>query len=307
MDRRAAIVLGVIFGGLFLALFAFLALAVSVVSHEGIAGRRYGAGNIGLVEVKGAITESGKAVRELHRFLEDDAIKAVIVRVDSPGGAVAPSQEIHAEVKRVSEKKPVVVSMGNVAASGGYYLATSATRIMANPGTVTGSIGVIAQLPNVSEIADRVGFHMNTVKSGPAKDLGNPFRPFTEEDRLLYQGVIDDVYRQFVAAVSAGRNLPEEQVRAIADGRVLTGEQAKAAGLVDDLGNYQDAVALAGALGGVEGEPRVVEPRSDEPFPFERFLTDSVREAVRAAVGEVRGQLQGGSAVSGPHYLLPGY
>lgn len=306
MDRRAAIVLGVIFGGLFLTLFAFLVLAISVVDRAG-GGKTYGAGNVGLVEVKGPITDSEKAVRDLHRFGEDDDIKAVIVRVDSPGGAVAPSQEIQAEIERLKEKKPVVVSMGNMAASGGYYLATSATRIIANPGTITGSIGVIAQLPNLTEIADRVGFHMNTVKSGPAKDAGNPFRPFTESDREIYQNVIDDVYRQFVGAVASGRNLPEEQVRAIADGRVLTGEQAKEAGLVDDLGNFQDAVSLAGELGGVEGEPRLVEPRKNEAFPFERFLSQSVRDAVRAAAGELRGQLQGGSAAPGPQYLLPGY
>ena len=307
MDRRAAIVLGVIFGGLFLSLFAFLVLAISVVNRAGVGSKGYGSGNVGLIEVKGPITESEKTVRDLHRFGEDDAIKAVIVRVDSPGGAVAPSQEIQAEIERIKERKPVVVSMGNLAASGGYYVATAATRIVANPGTITGSIGVIAQLPNVSEIADRIGFQVNTVKSGAAKDVGNPFRPFTESDRAIYQSVIDDVHKQFVGAVVAGRNLPEEDVRAIADGRVLTGEQAMEAGLVDELGNFQDAVSLAGELGGVEGEPRLVEPRKHDTFPFERLLSQSVRDAIRAAAEELRDHLRGGSGSPGPQYLLPGY
>ncbi|HEY0840739.1 MAG TPA: signal peptide peptidase SppA [Vulgatibacter sp.] len=311
MDRRTAIVLGVIFGGLFLALFAFLALAIVVVNHgkqEGyVYGRGSGSGDVGVVEVKGPIAESEKTVRDLHRFLEDDSIKAVIVRVDSPGGAVAPSQEIHAEVIRLKQKKPVVISMGSAAASGGYYLAAGASHIVANPGTITGSIGVIAQLPNLTEIADKVGFRMNTVKSGSAKDLGNPFRPFSETDRDVFQGLIDDVFGQFVRAVAEGRDLPEAEVLAIADGRILTGKQAMAAGLVDQLGNFEDAVVTAGELGGVEGKPRLVHPPKEPTFPFERFLSESVREAVRAGIGELRGQLQGEAQAPAVRYLLPGY
>ncbi len=307
MDRRAAIVLGVIFGGLFLALFAFVILAVAVVGRGGGHGRFASSGNVGVVDVIGPISDSDKHVRDLHRFLDDDKIKAVIVRVDSPGGSVAPSQEIYAEVKRLAERKQVVVSMGNVAASGGYYLAAPATRIVANPGTITGSIGVITQLPNLTEIADKIGFQMNTVKSGPAKDIGNPFRPFSEEDRAVFQGLIDDVYRQFVAAVADGRGIPVEDVRKIADGRILTGEQAQAAGLVDDLGNFNDAVTLAGELAGIQGEPKLVYPAKDEPLFFQSFVNGSVREAVRAAASELNAQLRGEAGADRVEYRLPGY
>ncbi|AKU91038.1 signal peptide peptidase SppA [Vulgatibacter incomptus] len=305
MDKRAAIVLGVIFGGLFLALFGFLILAFSVAGGAG-AGK-LGAGNVGVVEVKGPITDAEDEVKALHDFLEEDRIKAVVVRVNSPGGAVGPSQEIHAEIRRLAEEKPVVVSMGDVAASGGYYLAVAADKIVANPGTLTGSIGVITQFPNVTAIAEKIGFQMNTVKSGAAKDIGNPFRPFTEADRKVFEGLVDDVYRQFVGAVVEGRKLPEEQVKAIADGRVLTGEQALQAGLIDQLGNFNDAVDLAAELAGIEGKPKLVYPEKEEPLSLHRLLRASVREGVRAVADELRLQLRSEtSAAPRVEFRLPG-
>lgn len=307
MDKRAVVVLVAIFGSLFLALFGFLFLAWSATSGER-GGPSFGAGDIGVVEVKGPILDGEDAVEQLHEFLLHDGIRAVVVRVDSPGGAVAPSQEIAAEVKRLAEKKTVVVSMGNVAASGGYYLSAPATKIVANPGTVTGSIGVITQLPNVSQITDKIGFEMNVVKSGPAKDVGNPFRPFTEDDRQVFQRLIDDVYGQFVRAVAEGRNLPEEKVRSIADGRILTGAEAKEAGLVDELGNFHDAVQLAADLVGIEGEPQLVYPPEKHGFSLESLFTGGARALAKAAADEVQlrieGRAGGGASVQ---YLLPGY
>lgn len=303
MDKRAVVVLVVIFGGVFVALFGFLFLAWSTV--QGAGGPRLGGGQIGVVEVKGPIVESDEVVEQLHDFLEDDRIRAVVVRVDSPGGAVAPSQEIATEVKRLAGEKHVVVSMGNLAASGGYYLAAPATRIVANPGTLTGSIGVVSQFANLTEIADKIGLQMNTVKSGPAKDAGNPFRPFTEEDRALFQHMVDGVYLQFVRAVAEGRNLPEEDVRKIADGRVLTGEEAKNLGLVDDLGNFNDAVKIAADLAGIEGEPRLVYPSKKKGFAWETFLTEGARAAVRAVADEVQTRVEGGG--NQVRYILPGH
>jgi protease-4 len=307
LDKRAVAVLALIFGGLFVALFGFLFLAFLAVQGgaEGRPTGPFGHGRIGVVEIKGPIDESDDAVKHLHEFLRDDRVPAVVVRVDSPGGAVGPSQEIHAEVKRLAGKKPVVVSMGNLAASGGYYLSVPATRIVANPGTITGSIGVITQLPNVTALADKLGVQVNTVKSGPAKDIGNPFRPFSDEDRTVFQGMIDDVYDQFVRAVAEGRKLPVDKVRAIADGRVLTGEQAQEAGLVDELGNFRDAVRIAAELGHVEGEPELVYPPKEEPFLLRELLAGSVRDAVHAGVDELKGELTGGGSSAGVQYLLP--
>ena len=304
MDRRSVVVLGIVFGGVFLALFGFLLLAWGAMQgdRKSYAASPFGDGQIGVVEVKGPIMESDEPVEQLHEFLEDERIKVVIVRVDSPGGAVAPSQEIHAEVRRLAEKKKVVVSMGNLAASGGYYLAAPATRIVANPGTITGSIGVITQLPNFTEIADKIGFRMNTIKSGPAKDIGNPFRAFTEEDRLVFQTMIDSVYLQFVRAVAEGRKLPEEEVKKIADGRVLTGEQAKELGLVDELGNFQDAVRIAAELGGIEGEPHLVYP-PEKDMSLRELLSGGARAAVKAGADELRDSVS--SHRGAVQYLLP--
>jgi len=305
VDKRSAWVLGAIFAGVFLSLFGFLFLAWTVVRNDGPRG--FGRDRIGVVEIKGPIVESDEAVEHIHDFLEDDGIRAVVVRVDSPGGAVAPSQEIHAEVKRLADAKHVVVSMGAVAASGGYYLAAAADRIFANPGTLTGSIGVISQVPNVAQITDRIGFRMNVVKSGEAKDVGNPFRDFTDADRAIFQAMVDKVYEQFLRAVVEGRDLPEEKVRAIADGRILTGEEALEHGLVDELGNFHDAVRAAADLAGIEGEPRLVYPPEKRRFGFEALFADGARAAVRAGVEELRAQIDGEAAGFRLQYLMPGH
>lgn len=236
---------------------------------------------IGVVEITGMLSGSDPVVRQLVSFKKDDSIKAVILRVDSPGGAVAPSQEIHDEVIRVAAKKPVVVSMASVAASGGYYVSIPAHRIVANPGTITGSIGVIMQFTNLEELYGKLGLKSLVVKSGEHKDIASPFRPMTSEDRKILQGVIDDIYDQFVSAVAEGRNLPVEKVRNLADGRIFTGRQAKEIGLVDELGGMQDAVGIAKDLAGISGEPKLVYPPKDKENLLKYFVEESASQVGR--------------------------
>lgn len=234
---------------------------------------------VGVVEVKGIILDSGETIRQLRECAKNDRVKAVVLRIDSPGGVVAPSQEIHEEVKRLAEKKSVVVSMGSVAASGGYYIAAPATIIYANPATITGSIGVIMKLSNLQDLMNKVGVKPVTIKTGRFKDIGSPARPMTVEDRALLQGVIDSSFGQFIRAVAQGRKLPESQVRQLADGRILTGEQALAVKLVDRLGNMQDALNEAARFGGIEGEPVQFKPKKD------RKLLDLLAEGASSQLG----------------------
>lgn len=219
-----------------------------------------GKNGVGLVEVKGMIVDSRETVRQLRYFLKKDDIKAVVLRVDSPGGVVAPSQEIYEEVKKFAAKKNIIVSMGSLAASGGYYLSAPATMIIANPGTITASIGVIIKLSNIESLMDKIGIKATVIKTGKFKDSGSPARQLTEEDRAMFQAVIDSTHNQFIKAVAQGRKLSEEQVRTIADGRVLSGEQALALKLVDKLGTLQDALEEAGRRSGISGEPEIVLP-----------------------------------------------
>ena len=303
MDKRAAIVLGVIFGGLFLVLFGFMLLAYSALKSastgvsletETTVGAR-----IGIVEAKGTIGEaapagidSDKIVKLLKKYEKDDDIKAIVLRVDSPGGAVAPSQEIYDAVKRIKARKKVVVSMGGMAASGGYYISAPADRIFAEPGTLTGSIGVIFLHFNVRGLLEWAKIEETTLKSGKYKDTLSPFRPIQETDREEIQSISDDVYSQFVQAVAQGRGMPEARVREIAEGRIYTGKRAKELKLVDELGGFDDAIAAAWGLAGQSGEPKVQYP------PREREL--SLRDLVRGAFqGAFQGATEG--VRSAPH------
>lgn len=215
---------------------------------------------VGLVEVKGMILDSKETNRQLRYFLKQDSVKAVVLRVDSPGGIVAPSQEIYAEVKKFAARKKIIVSMGSLAASGGYYISAPATLIYANPGTITASIGVILKLSNIESLMDKIGIKSYTLKTGKYKDSGSPLRQFSAEDRAMLQSVIDNTHQQFVRAVAEGRRLPIADVRKIADGRILSGEQARDHKLVDRLGTLQDAIEEAGRLAGISGEPELLLP-----------------------------------------------
>jgi len=241
---------------------------------------------VGLVEVKGMILDSRETVRQLRHFLKKDAIKAVVLRVDSPGGVVAPSQEIYEEVKRFASKKKIVVSMGSLAASGGYYISAPATMIYANPGTITASIGVIIKLSNIEALMDKIGIKATVIKTGKYKDSGSPVRELTAEDRAMFQSVIDSTHNQFVKAVASGRKLPEDDVRRIADGRVLSGEQAMALKLVDRLGTFQDAIEEAGKMAGIKGEPEIILPPKKK-VNYLDLLTEGVEESFDGALNKV--------------------
>ena len=233
-----------------------------------------GEDRIALIRVEGVILDAQQTVGDLKKFGESPSVKAIVLRIDSPGGGVVPSQEIHDAVLRVRNKqnKAVVASMGTVAASGGYYIAAATDRIIANPGTLTGSIGVIMELANLEGLLKKIGVENVVVKSGRHKDIGSPFRKMSDEDRRILQSVMDDVHTQFIEAVAEGRSLDVADVRPLADGRIFTGRQAKEVKLVDELGDLDDAIKLAADLAGIEGEPKVVEPRK-------RF---SVRELIES-------------------------
>ena len=246
---------------------------------------------IGLVEVKGMILDSKETIRQLRHFLKQDGIKAVVLRVDSPGGIVAPSQEIYEEVKKFAAKKKIIVSMGSLAASGGYYISAPATMIYANPGTITASIGVILKLSNIEALMDKIGIKSHTLKTGKYKDSGSPLRKFSPEDRAMLQSVIDNTHEQFIRAVAEGRKLPIDDVRKIADGRILSGEQAKGVKLVDRLGTLQDAIEEAGKQAGIKGEPEVILPPKKK-VNYLDMLADGVEEkfdgTLKSALGGMR-------------------
>jgi protease-4 len=260
------------------AIFVFFLLLIVVVGKMSGRSSRFVLGDkVGYVTIAGAITTSEKIIEQIDIFKEDSSVKAIVLRVNSPGGGVSPSQEIYDEVKAAAAVKPVVVSMGSVAASGGYYIAVPAQRILANPGTITGSIGVIMQFTNVEELLGKVGLKSQVVKSGLHKDIGSPVRPMSSADREILQSLIDDVYAQFVQAVAESRQMDLEKVRQLADGRIFTGRQALQAGLVDELGGYQDAIRVAAELAGIKGKPKVVYPAADKEELLEYFIQETAQ------------------------------
>ena len=238
-------------------------------------------GHVGLVELVGEITESETVVDQLDRMQRDPSVKAVVLRVDSPGGGVAASQEIYDAVQRVKDEgKPVIASMGGVAASGGYYVACAADSIIANPGTLTGSIGVIMSFPNTEELFRKVGVHFETIKTGKFKDVGSMWRPMTDEERTLLQGVLGNVYDQFIDAIVDGRGMKKEDILPYADGRIFSGDQALEYGFVDKLGSLEDAIEMASSMVKIEGRPSVVrkERRRVSLFDFFDEKMNPVRE-----------------------------
>jgi len=226
-----------------------------------------GGDRVALVKIEGLLVSSEQIVNELNDYAEDGSIKAIILRIDSPGGGVVVSQEIYNAVTNAKkEGKKIIVSMGTVAASGGYYVAAAADKIVANPGTLTGSIGVKMEFANVEKLLEKIGVKGMIVKAGEYKDIGSPFRDMTDQEKKLLQGVIDDVHSQFIEAVAEGRHLPAADVRAIADGRIFTGRQALDLKLVDQMGDLADSIRLAGELAGIKGKPKVVEKKKKIPF-----------------------------------------
>jgi len=261
MARRHPVLRGLAIVVVVAAGLAALVVGLAVLRGEPL-GERFSFGNtVAVVEVRGVISDAADTVEALDRLRQHDATVGVVLRVDSPGGAVAPSQEMYDAVWRLRARKPVVASLGNVAASGGYYVASAADVVVADPGTLTGSIGAIMEVHNVASLAEKLGVSQTVVKSGRFKDVGQPLRPMTDEERVLLQRMVDDVLGQFVDAVARGRGMEAGRVRALADGRVYSGAQAREVGLVDELGGLADATRIVWARAGQAGEPRVTHVR----------------------------------------------
>jgi protease-4 len=266
------IFLSIVFIGLMFTGIAFLVLA-SAIKSGGSEYYSHGSGDkIGLVEINDVIMSSENTVEQIKKYREDKSIKAIIVRINSPGGGVAASQEIYEEVKKTRNSgKIIVVSMGSIAASGGYYIACGSSLIVANPGTLTGSIGVIAEFITIKDLADKLGIKENTFKSGELKDSGDPFRDVNEKDKAYFQDVVDNSFGQFLDVVSKERKIDKEKLLPSANGRVFTGLQAKDLGLIDSLGTFEDAIRITSKMAGIEGEPRIV--REKKKFSiFEKII-----------------------------------
>lgn len=263
MARRRDVVIGVIIAVSFLLVLGFFGLViVGVISEGGGDGIAAFGDKVGVVELDGAIDEGNgrMVIWQLDQWARNGSIKAIVMHINSPGGGVAISQEVYDAIVRAKQEKPVVASMASVAASGGYLVACAADRIVANPGTITGSIGVIMQFYTYKDLLGKVGVQIETVKSGEMKDVGNPDREMTKKEELMLKSVVMDSYEQFVEVVAQGRDLDKEEVYPLADGSIFTGAQALNLGLVDTLGGLKEAIDLAADLAGISGEPNVVRP-----------------------------------------------
>ncbi|MBM4129259.1 MAG: signal peptide peptidase SppA [Nitrospira sp.] len=261
--------------GLFSLLVIVSILIVMFMSEVPVGDR------VALIRIDGLITDSKETIDELKKYTKDPSVKAIVLRINSPGGAVAPAQEIYEEVKKAAAKKKVLVSMGAVAASGGYYIASPSTKIIANAGTLTGSIGVIMEIPNIEGLLHKLGIKTEVVKTGKYKDIASIFRGIKKENREILQGVLDNIHEQFIKAVAEGRNMRIEEVKKIADGRVFTGEQALKVGLIDEIGNLEDTIEAAAKLAGIKGEPVVISKK-------ERLtITDLLRGNIAKEITEM--------------------
>jgi protease IV len=235
-----------------------------------------GKGKIAVIEVEGVITKSRDIIKTLTEYKDNPNIRAIIVRIDSPGGGVGPSQEIYAELLKQKDKKLLIASMGSVAASGGYYIACATDTIFANPGTITGSIGVIIEFANIEELIGKIGLKSVVIKSGKYKDILSPTRELKNDEKAIIQSVIDSIHGQFIDAVARGRHMPRKKVADIADGRIFSGEQAKAQGLVDELGTLQDAIDFAALRTGLNADSDVIRPDKKRTSVFDYIIDESI-------------------------------
>jgi len=240
-----------------------------------------GGDRIGIVKIEGTIVDSEPVIEKIVKFRKSTSVKAIILRINSQGGMVAPSQEIYREVKKASKEKKVVVSMESIAASGGYYIACAADTIFANPGTLVGSIGVILQIENIEELLQKIGLKRKVIKSGRYKDIGSMTREMTEQEEAILQQFSDDIYNQFIDAVAEGRKMKREEVLRLADGKIFAGTQALELGLVDNLGNLQDAIAATGEMVGIEGEPKVIYPKKERLSILDFIFQEAAENIVR--------------------------
>ncbi len=257
-------------------------LTSAIISFATGGGDSISGEKVGVVEVVGPIMASKKIIGQLKTFRENDHIRAIVLRIDSPGGGVGPSQEIFREILKTRKVKKVVASLGSVAASGGYYAAAAADLIVANPGTITGSIGVIMGFTNLTEVMKKIGLSPVVVKSGQFKDIGSPSRAMSDKERNILQGLVDKIHLRFVTDVATARKMEQETLARLADGRIYTGEEAAELGLVDRMGNLEDAIELAGRMGGIEGKIPAVYPPEEKISLVRHLMESSVKELSRA-------------------------
>ena len=281
--QKHPIILGLfILTGIFFFFIGGISLLVSsLISHgpgTDIFAKKDG---VGIVDLKGLIISPEQVLKHLTEFRHNPNVKSIVLRIDSPGGSVGASQEIYKEVIRTNEVKPVIASMGSMGASGGYYAALGAENIIANPGTMTGSIGVIIKFPNLEGLFEKIGYRSEVIKSGPLKDVGASNRPMSEKERKLMQDLIDNVYGQFVRDIAIARGMEENTIKELADGRIYTGEQALEVGLIDSLGNFTDAITIAAEMGGLDIEnPQLLYPKVDRAFSLFNLLTNAEQSLV---------------------------
>ncbi|MBM3235828.1 signal peptide peptidase SppA [Candidatus Poribacteria bacterium] len=277
MTRKTAIIIVLALGaGAILLVLLGIVIVVNPLSDIGP--------KVAVIEITGTIIKSDAIIEQIHRYRDNPSVKSIVLRLNSPGGAVVPTQEIYSELGKLKTKsrKKIVASMGTTAASGGYYIACAADEIFANPGTLTGSIGVIMQIITADGILKKVGVGSEVIKSGKFKDTGSPMRSMTDEERTILQETVDDVYAQFVDAVFEGRQnkgLTRKEIVELANGRIFSGQQAYERKLVDELGDLQDAIKRAGELGGIKGEPRVVKYKPRKSL-MEQILGVSLEQKV---------------------------
>jgi len=276
---RNRMLIWLLLGGGAFALFAVLVIALALTVGPDEAGDFSFSDRIQVVDIEGQLLESRSIIDQLKRYEDSESIKAILLNIDSPGGGVAVSQEIYTEIKRLREKKDktIVAYFSSTGASGAYYLACAANKIVANPGTIVGSIGVIAEWVNYADLLEWAKLKDVVFKTGEFKDTGSPSRPLTDNERKYFQGLIDDMYVQFVEAVSSGRKLDLQEVRSVADGRVFTGRDAKERKLIDEIGNFQDAVDITAKLAGISGKPRLLRLNRQRVTLLDVLTTDLSR------------------------------
>ncbi|MEC7854388.1 MAG: signal peptide peptidase SppA [Candidatus Neomarinimicrobiota bacterium] len=256
-------------GSLFISVIIFKIGEASAKSNLEGNGKK-----VGIVKINGPILSSDAIVSQLEKLKNRNDISAIVIRIDSPGGLVAPTQEIYEKVKSIRGIKPIVSSMGSVAASGGYYVALGADTLIANPGTIVGSIGVIMNYPVATELLGKVGIKFETVKSGGLKDVGSYSREVTEADRRHLNDMVNDIHNQFIDAVKDNRAINKSELIKLADGRVFTGLQSKNLGLIDLLGTYEEAVSLAGVLGKIKGVPKTIQINKKNSSLIDMFTSN---------------------------------
>ena len=266
----------------FLGLVVLLSLGSKMLNTQFAQHYASSGGNIGIVEINGMILSSKKTIRDIKTFRDDDGIKAIILRIDSPGGGIGPSQEIYREIMKIKMDKKIITSMGSVAASGGYYIASATNGIIANPGTLTGSIGVIMEYANIMEIAKKIGISPIVIKSGEFKDMGSPLRELKDSEKKIFQALVDELHLQFVNDVAKARNIDVQSIATLADGRVYTGQKALKLKLIDRLGNLDDAVQWAGEMANIKGKLKPVYPKEDK-MTFIRKLADTLLKDINVS------------------------